>query len=59
LLGKAPDAPAVAAALDALLGEARFRTSPHRATAEYRRSVSAWLLEETLRIAWERAGEQF
>ncbi len=38
-----------------LLGEARFRTSPHRATAEYRRHLSGVLLEETLTTAWERS----
>jgi carbon-monoxide dehydrogenase medium subunit len=48
---------AVAAAYAALLAEARFRTSPHRATAEYRRHVSGVLLEETLAAAWQRAGE--
>jgi carbon-monoxide dehydrogenase medium subunit len=38
-----------------LLGEVRFRTSPHRATAEYRRHLSGVLLEETLTTAWERS----
>jgi len=42
-------------AIDALLAEARFRTSPHRATAEYRRRIAAVLLEEVLTTAWERA----
>jgi carbon-monoxide dehydrogenase medium subunit len=55
LLGKAPEAGVIADAVQALLGEASFRTSPHRATAEYRRSVAAWLLEQTLLAAWERA----
>ena len=43
------------AAKKALLGEARFRTSPHRATAEYRRQLSGILLEETITTAWERS----
>lgn len=42
-------------ALEDLLSEARFRTSPHRATAEYRRHLSAVLFREVLRTAWERA----
>ncbi len=42
-------------ARQSLLGEARFRTSPHRATAEYRRHLSGVLLEETLTTAWERS----
>ena len=55
LLGKAPDEEALLQAIEALLGEARFRTSPHRATAEYRRHVAGVLLNETLLAAWERA----
>jgi xanthine dehydrogenase FAD-binding subunit len=47
----------IAAAYKALLTEARFRTSPYRATAEYRRHVSGVLLEETLSAAWQRAEE--
>jgi carbon-monoxide dehydrogenase medium subunit len=43
------------AARQALLAEARFRTSPHRATAEYRRHVAGVLLEETLSAAWQRS----
>ena len=47
------------AALDearqAVLAEAHFRTSPHRATAEYRHHLSGILLEETLTTAWERS----
>jgi carbon-monoxide dehydrogenase medium subunit len=45
----------LAAAYAALLSEARFRTSPHRATAEYRQRLAGVLLEETLTTAWERA----
>lgn len=41
---------------EALLSEARFRTSPHRATAEYRRHVAPILLRELLQIAFDRAG---
>lgn len=41
--------------VEAILEEARFRTSPHRSTAEYRRHMSAVLLQDTLSAAWERA----
>lgn len=41
-------------ALDALFSESRFRTSPHRATEAYRRSMAGVLLQETLEIAWQR-----
>lgn len=55
LRGKPPDPQVLASAYQALLGEARFRTSPHRATAEYRRYLAGLLLEEVLELAWERA----
>jgi carbon-monoxide dehydrogenase medium subunit len=42
-------------AYSALLAEARFRTSPHRATAEYRRQIAGVLLRQTLHTAWDRA----
>jgi carbon-monoxide dehydrogenase medium subunit len=38
-----------------LLAEATFRTSPARATAEYRRELVVVLLENALSNAWERA----
>ena len=41
--------------LDELLKEARFRTSLHRATAEYRRHLAGVLLQEALMNAWQRA----
>jgi CO/xanthine dehydrogenase FAD-binding subunit len=43
-------------ALEAVLGEARFRTSPHRATAEYRRNLAGVLWAEAFDMAWGRAG---
>jgi xanthine dehydrogenase FAD-binding subunit len=43
-------------ARQALLADTHFRTSPHRATAEYRQHIAGVLLEETLTTAWERAG---
>jgi carbon-monoxide dehydrogenase medium subunit len=44
-------------AREMLLKEANFRTSPHRATAEYRRHLVGVLLEEAFHEAWVRAGE--
>jgi xanthine dehydrogenase FAD-binding subunit len=38
----------------AILAEARFRSSPHRATLEYRQHMTRHLLDETLGAAWER-----
>jgi CO/xanthine dehydrogenase FAD-binding subunit len=55
LQGSRLTADALHQATEALLSEARFRTSPHRATAEYRRHMAAVLLDETLGIAWSRA----
>ncbi len=40
--------------LKELLAEAHFRTSPHRATAEYRRHMAGVLLHDTFTAAWER-----
>lgn len=42
-------------ALSALRLEVHFRTSPHRATSEYRHRLAPWLLEQALNNAWERA----
>jgi carbon-monoxide dehydrogenase medium subunit len=42
--------------LAALLEEVSFRTSPRRATADYRRHLVGVLLKETLESAWQRAG---
>ncbi len=42
---------------ETMLEEARFRTSLHRATEEYRRHVAVCLLEEVVAVAWARAGE--
>ncbi len=45
-------------ALEVLLGETRFRNSPHRATVEYRREMAGVLLADTLHLAWQRAAEE-
>jgi carbon-monoxide dehydrogenase medium subunit len=55
LQGSRLNAETLQQATEALLSEARFRTSPHRATAEYRRQMAGVLLEETLTTAWSRA----
>jgi carbon-monoxide dehydrogenase medium subunit len=55
LRGQAPEAGLAAA--QAALRSLPFRTSPQRATAEYRRHLAGILLAETLAAAWERAGQ--
>lgn len=55
LRGSQLDPPTLQRANEALLSEARFRTSPHRATAEYRQRMAGVLLQETLTAAWSRA----
>lgn len=57
LMGKAPSDDVVAAASDVMLGEVTLRTSPHRATAEYRRELLPVLLREALGKAVARATE--
>lgn len=41
--------------LDILLNEAKFRSSPHRASAQYRQLVVRSLLKQTMDTAWSRA----
>ncbi|MFZ5921823.1 MAG: FAD binding domain-containing protein [Chloroflexota bacterium] len=55
LRGKPFDAATLSDALDALLKQAKFRTSAQRATAEYRYHLVGGLLKDTLETAWERA----
>jgi carbon-monoxide dehydrogenase medium subunit len=43
-------------ALEALLHQAQFRTSPRRASADYRRHIVSGLFKDVLETAWERAG---
>ncbi|HSO28008.1 MAG TPA: FAD binding domain-containing protein [Anaerolineales bacterium] len=47
----------IALAIEAVLATARFRTSPYRASQEYRRSLVHSLMLETLQAAWERSFE--
>jgi len=42
-------------ALEALLGQAKFRTSARRASADYRRHIVGGLFKDVLDAAWERA----
>jgi carbon-monoxide dehydrogenase medium subunit len=43
-------------ALDVLFEAVHFRTSPYRASAEYRQHLVEVLLKDTLETAWQRAG---
>jgi carbon-monoxide dehydrogenase medium subunit len=43
--------------ISALLSESRFRTSPQRGSADYRRQLAEVLLRDTLKAAWERAAD--
>lgn len=55
LIGQTPSPDVHSHAMDELLKEAHFRTSPHRATAEYRRHLAGVLLQEAIIMAWQRA----
>jgi carbon-monoxide dehydrogenase medium subunit len=55
LTGKPATSESIEAAVSTLLGECKLRTSPHRATAEYRKEVLPVLLRRTLSQAIERA----
>lgn len=54
LRGQIPAEGIMEQATRVLLSEASFRTSPHRATAEYRQHIAGVLLKETLLTAWQR-----
>ena len=57
LRGKRVDQSLIDQAMDCLQAEAGFRTSPHRATKDYRTHLAAVLLQEVFTVAWERAAE--
>ena len=42
-------------ALEALLGQAQFRTSARRASADYRKHIVGGLFRDMLETAWKRA----
>ena len=55
LAGRPLDAAALEQAIEQVWGEAKLRTSAHRATADYRREMVAVLLRRALTLAVERA----
>lgn len=55
LKGKSYTSTTLAEALEVLLSEAHFRTSRHRAMADYRRHLAGVLLEDVFQKAWARA----
>lgn len=55
LRGKQFSEAAISAGIEAILEEASFRTSRHRATQEYRHHMAGVLLEDTLSLAWHAA----
>ena len=55
LLGKPVNNDTMDAALEALLAQVGFRSSPRRASAEYRKHIVAGLFKDTLETAWLRA----
>ena len=58
LTNQGPSKEILAKAVEALRTEAHFRTSRHRATAEYRYHLVGVLLEEAFSSAWHRAGSR-
>jgi len=55
LRGKTLNAETISSSLEILLRDVQFRTSPHRASAEYRRELAKTLFNDTIKSAWERA----
>ncbi|MBE0409818.1 MAG: FAD binding domain-containing protein [Anaerolineales bacterium] len=55
LMGKEVNDTSISAAQQVLLDEAKFRTSPARATADYRKKLAIILLEDVLKAVWKRA----
>lgn len=54
--GKRVDDTLIEIAMEHLQGETSFRTSPHRATKDYRTHLAGVLLSEVFTAAWLRAG---
>jgi xanthine dehydrogenase FAD-binding subunit len=55
LIGKSMNDETVEAALEILLAHVGFRSSPRRASADYRQHIVVGLFKDTLESAWERA----
>jgi carbon-monoxide dehydrogenase medium subunit len=55
LRGKMLNDESLEAGLESLLRDVKFRTSPQRASAEYRRELARPLFIDTIKAAWERA----
>lgn len=55
LRGHKLDQDCISKAIGALLEEGHFRTSPHRATLEYRQMMVSTLLKQVLAVAWGRS----
>ncbi len=55
LAGKSYTEEIFASALETLADEVKFRTSPQRASSEYRYHLVGTLLKDTLETVWERA----
>jgi carbon-monoxide dehydrogenase medium subunit len=54
LRGQTPTDEAIERALEDLLAQAKFRTSPRRASTDYRQHLIRGLFKDTLETAWER-----
>jgi len=57
LRGKTLNDETIYQALEILLRDAQFRTSPRRASADYRRELVKSLFKETIEAAWQRASD--
>ena len=57
LKGKPVTEETIRAALLEVLAESRFRTSPQRASSDYRKHLISGLFRDTLLAAWDRAGK--
>ena len=57
LIGNILNDKTMVSAVESLLGQAKFRTSPLRATQKYRQHIVVNLFKETLDQAWKRANQ--
>ena len=55
MAGKPVNDKTINAAMEVVLGQVGFRSSPRRASADYRRHIVDGLFRETFQAAWERA----